>query len=147
MSINNDADADKKNYDVDALLANKKVTKTYIALSDKKPRKKQGRVKGDLEKGRGGSYHLKRTLENPSITDFQSRYLEKFELREFELMPKTGKTHQLRVVMKSLGSPILGDKRYGGSEASRMYLHASKLTFGRKSKLCEFTDLPHFDLA
>ena len=45
------------------------------------------------------------------------------------LKPHTGKTHQLRVAMKSLGAPILGDTRYGGEQADRTYLHAWALEF------------------
>ena len=44
-------------------------------------------------------------------------------------MPETGKTHQLRVACKSLGSPILGDVRYGGAPADRCFLHAYQLAF------------------
>ena len=44
-----------------------------------------------------------------------------------ELRPTTGRTHQLRVHMKYLGHPILGDPVYGEEEADRLYLHANKL--------------------
>ena len=43
-----------------------------------------------------------------------------------ELKPKTGRTHQLRVHMKYLGHPILGDIVYGKKD-KRLYLHANKL--------------------
>ena len=43
-----------------------------------------------------------------------------------ELRPETGRTHQLRVHMAYIGTPIHGDKVYG-KEADRMYLHAAKL--------------------
>lgn len=43
------------------------------------------------------------------------------------LKPRTGRTHQLRVHMAYLGTPILGDNVYGTEIASRMYLHAHKL--------------------
>ena len=45
------------------------------------------------------------------------------------LYPETGRTHQLRLHMASLGAPILGDRLYGGSEAPRLMLHASRLEF------------------
>lgn len=106
----------------------KKVEKTYLALSDLKPKKKQGSVKGDLEKSRRGTWKLSRNLTNPSVTQFKS-YSFKEGRRLFILYPKTGKTHQLRVVMKSLGSPILGDTSYGGSEADRAYLHCYRMKF------------------
>ena len=42
------------------------------------------------------------------------------------LKPRTGRTHQLRVHLKHLGTPIVGDRVYG-REDTRMYLHAYKL--------------------
>lgn len=44
-----------------------------------------------------------------------------------ELRPTTGRTHQLRVHLKYLGHPILGDPVYGGDQADRLYLHAVEL--------------------
>ncbi|MDO4612021.1 MAG: RluA family pseudouridine synthase [Candidatus Saccharibacteria bacterium] len=44
-----------------------------------------------------------------------------------ELKPTTGRTHQLRVHMKYLGHPILGDPVYGEEPANRLYLHAGAL--------------------
>lgn len=43
------------------------------------------------------------------------------------LRPRTGRTHQLRVHMAYLGTPIVGDKVYDNESADRMYLHAYKL--------------------
>lgn len=43
-----------------------------------------------------------------------------------ELRPKTGRTHQLRVHMAYLGTPIKGDRVYG-KESDRLYLHAESL--------------------
>lgn len=44
-----------------------------------------------------------------------------------ELKPITGRTHQLRVHLKHLGHPIVGDTLYGGKPADRLYLHAAQL--------------------
>lgn len=43
-----------------------------------------------------------------------------------ELRPRTGRTHQLRVHMQYIGTPIVGDALYGQS-ADRLYLHAYQL--------------------
>lgn len=44
-----------------------------------------------------------------------------------KLDPQTGRTHQLRVHLKYLGHPIVGDPIYGGEEYPRLLLHAEKL--------------------
>jgi len=46
------------------------------------------------------------------------------------LYPQTGRTHQLRVHMKHLGHPILGDEKYGQKISfSRLALHAQSIGF------------------
>ena len=81
-----------------------------------------------MEKGRGGSWKLVREGGQLASTQFFSYGLGA-GLRLFLLRPRTGRTHQLRVALKSLGSPILGDSRYAGSEADRGYLHAYAIEF------------------
>lgn len=49
------------------------------------------------------------------------------ELSLVELKPTTGRTHQLRVHLKHIGHPILGDTFYEGQPADRLYLHAVSL--------------------
>ncbi len=44
-----------------------------------------------------------------------------------ELLPKTGRTHQLRVHLAYMKHPIIGDTFYNGKTADRLYLHASSL--------------------
>ncbi|MDO4527026.1 MAG: pseudouridine synthase, partial [Candidatus Saccharibacteria bacterium] len=44
-----------------------------------------------------------------------------------ELRPTSGRTHQLRVHMKYLEHPIVGDVLYGVESAERLYLHAGAL--------------------
>jgi tRNA pseudouridine32 synthase/23S rRNA pseudouridine746 synthase len=119
----------------------REITKTYIAISDQKPKKKQGWVKGDMAPSRRGQYKLLRTSERPAITQFNSQALEG-GLRGFIIKPKTGKTHQLRVALKSLGSPILGDTLYAGTPAERVYLHAWQLEFQFEGQAFQFTADP-----
>lgn len=47
---------------------------------------------------------------------------------EVSLLPKTGRTHQLRVHMDELKHPIVGDVLYNGEKYDRLLLHAHKLT-------------------
>ncbi|WP_026957678.1 TIGR01621 family pseudouridine synthase [Aliagarivorans taiwanensis] len=104
------------------------INKYYLALASAKPKKKQGLVKGDMQKGRNGSWLLARSQDNPAITQFFSYSLAP-QRRLFLLKPHTGRTHQLRVAMKSVGAPILGDKRYSGEDFLRGCLHAYALDF------------------
>lgn len=121
------------NRELSIAFAERTVSKTYLAVSDCKPKKKQGWVKGDMAPARRGQWKLLRSSENPAITQFSS-YLLAAPMRGFVLKPKTGKTHQLRVAMKSLGAPILGDSRYGGSDADRVFLHAWRIEFSYRGE-------------
>lgn len=126
LALNETAAAEFSN-----LFAQHLIHKTYLALSEFKPKKKQGLIIGDMQKSRRGAWKLTQHRENPAITRFTSVSCEP-NLRLFVLHPQTGKTHQLRVAMKSLGSPILGDELYGGKNGEkidRTYLHAYALDF------------------
>lgn len=110
----------------------RQIEKFYLAISMRKPKKKQGWIKGDMGASRRGSYKLLSTDENPAVTQFISTALRTHE-RCFLAKPHTGKTHQIRVALKSLGSPIAGDMRYAASDDAkteeRGYLHAYALCF------------------
>ena len=125
------------------LFSEHKIYKTYLALSNQKPKKKQGLITGDMKKARDGAWKLCQTKENPAITRFESVSCEP-NLRLFILKPQTGKTHQLRVAMKSLGSPILGDGLYGKNteKIDRTYLHAAQLEFDYLNDFISVTCLP-----
>ncbi|RKH58656.1 RluA family pseudouridine synthase [Corallococcus sp. AB049A] len=71
----------------------------------------------------------------PAWTDYRTLFAgEAFSL--VELLPRTGRTHQLRAHLTALGHPILGDARYGGAGsagslvAPRCLLHAHALELG-----------------
>lgn len=114
------------------------ISKYYLALSDHRPAKKQGWVKGAMLKARGGSWRLAREGEPYAVTQFFSFSIGEGGLRLFVVRPRTGRTHQIRVALKSLGAPILGDLRYGGTPADRGYLHAYALRFMWRGELMSF---------
>lgn len=61
-----------------------------------------------------------------------------------ELMPATGRTHQLRVHLDYIKHPIIGDTFYDGKPAERLFLHAQKLeiTLPNKSRQTFEANLP-----
>ena len=135
-----------KNAEAAALLgaefAGHRIAKLYLALSDQKPKRKQGCIQGDMQPARGGSYKLAKTRNNPAITDFFSLSLTP-GIRLFVCRPKTGKTHQIRVALKSEGAAILGDDRYGASSSDRTYLHAWYLRCSYQSRAFTIESKPN----
>lgn len=109
------------------------VEKMYVALSTRRPSKKEGRVSGDMERARRGAWKPLRTQSDPAVTQFESSGVVggRPGLRGFLLFPKTGRTHQLLVAMKALGAPVLGDALYANADEARLeartYLHAAGL--------------------
>lgn len=125
------------------------VEKYYLAISDKKSTKKQGLIKGDMAKSRRGMFKLMRTMDNPAITQFFSYNLGNKQ-RLYVLKPHSGKTHQLRVALSSIGAPLLGDPLYDSnsksnvnSSADRGYLHAYALRFEFLGQRYEYVLAPN----
>ncbi|MGB1320914.1 MAG: TIGR01621 family pseudouridine synthase [Vibrio gallaecicus] len=109
--------------------ANRDVEKYYLAIGSKKPKKKQGLISGDMERSRRSSWKLLNSKNHPAVTQFLSASAEPGE-RLFLCKPYTGKTHQIRVAMKSIGSAIIGDSIYNpSSQSDRGYLHAFAIRF------------------
>ena len=127
------------------LFEQRQIQKFYLAISTRKPKKKQGWIKGDMGAARRGSYKLLKTNDNPAISQFISTSLRTHE-RFFLIKPHTGKTHQIRVALKSLGSPIAGDLRYAANEEAKLeergYLHAYALAFTLDDKEFFFVHPP-----
>lgn len=123
------------------LFQNRDIKKYYWAISSRKPKKKQGTIDGGMVKSRNGSWIMTKSGENRAITQFFSFGLGNGR-RAFIVKPYSGKTHQIRVALKSLGAPVLGDARYNGADADRLYLHAANLDFCYEGKNFEFSCMP-----
>lgn len=121
----------------------KQVTKFYIGISAKKPKKKQGLISGYMERSRRSGWMLRRTLSSgeDDTTSFASTrfytagigHLSQTARTLILFQPLTGKTHQLRVAAKALGMPLLGDPIYaprasnGEKLPGRAFLHAAAI--------------------
>jgi tRNA pseudouridine32 synthase/23S rRNA pseudouridine746 synthase len=118
-----------------------KVQKYYLAIACGKPKKKQGWIIGDMAKSRRSMYKLLRTSSNPAVTQFFSQSIA-HGMRLYLLKPLSGKTHQLRVALASIGVPILGDQLYGNELSDRCYLHAYSLHFTYRDQAYVFQQPP-----
>jgi 23S rRNA pseudouridine1911/1915/1917 synthase len=116
----------------------RKIKKHYIALVYGKPKKSSGTITAPLGKiGTRQTTQIKgkrKLTERDAVTEYKT--LKSFgDYTLLEVMPKTGRTHQIRVHLKSIGSPVVGDKIYGPKKQSgklglaRMFLHAQRLEF------------------
>jgi len=78
-----------------------------------------------------------------------TKYIGDYTL--LEVMPETGRTHQIRVHLSAIGYPVVGDSVYGVKSAhlSRQFVHASRLGFNLPStgEYVEFTSNLPPDLA
>lgn len=119
----------------------KQIEKYYLAISHKNPRRKQGIIKGDMKRSRRGGWQLLKQYTNPAETQFYSTSLIPGS-RLFLLRPFTGKTHQIRVALKSEAAVIAGDTLYGGKKLDRVYLHSYRLKFKLDDKEYSYTCLP-----
>lgn len=104
------------------------VEKTYIALIKGHLKNEEAVIDMPIERNPKQPSTF-RVGPNGKAATTQYRVLQKNVSYELvELKPKTGRTHQIRVHLKKLNHPIVGDKLYGGEAAARLMLHARDLT-------------------
>ena len=118
--------------------------KTYIAITTGIPKLEKARIDLPIARNPKKPATFKVSSNGKvAITDYKVlKTNENYAL--IELMPKTGRTHQLRVHLNYINCPILGDKVYGAKKADRMYLHAEKLeiTIPNKGRITFEAKLP-----
>ncbi len=111
------------------------VQKTYWAITSRKPEKKSGKLVHWLVKDSKANtvkaYDYE--VENGQKAELNYRYIgniNKYHL--IEVSPITGRPHQIRVQLASMGCPIKGDVKYGfprGNEDGSIHLHARRIYF------------------
>lgn len=127
----------------------RQVEKEYLALVHGMLEPKEGEIALPLGRARqsmrfgvvvGGKMSQTRFEVLESFESKNSRYQDGFSL--VRLAPKTGRTHQLRVVMQHLGHTLVGDRQYLSKKrwkadkkwCSRVFLHAHKLRLAISTK-------------
>lgn len=116
----------------------RKLSKTYIARVWGRVEEESGRI--DLPLATDAPNRPKQKVDHergrPAITEWQVIGRENNTTR-LKLQPLTGRSHQLRVHLLSIGHPILGDSFYAEGDAlaaaSRLQLHAEELTLRHPS--------------
>lgn len=107
--------------------AQRKVKKTYVAVIKAGLKPKQARIDMPIERDPRSPKQF-RVGVNGKEAQTNYEVAESNNLHStIVLKPETGRTHQLRVHLKQLGYPIVGDILYGGEEYSRLMLHAKEL--------------------
>ena len=114
--------------------------KIYWALTKGVPRRARGRIRSALGKKRIGRDERMREVEQDgegakvAVTDYAVVDTAGREFAWVAVKPVTGRTHQIRVHLASLGTPIIGDFKYGGTAArgqgeieNRLHLHARSI--------------------
>lgn len=120
----------------------RRVRKSYVAFTRGVPAPRDGRIATPLHPARRGKVRPALPGEAgawPSVTRYTVR--KRWErgasaVAMVEAHPETGRHHQVRAHLRSVGTPILGDRLYGrapedeaigGAPLSRLALHASRL--------------------
>ena len=138
-----------------------KIKKTYLALvwGEIKNKKgviekpiflKPGTIKRTVHKGKMEKSAI---TEYEKVTSYKLQVTSKNKAKEevftlLKIIPRTGRTHQIRVHLASIGHPVIGDSLYGPKKnplgLERQFLHAKSLEFnlaeGKRIKI--EADLP-----
>ena len=124
------------------LFATRGVKKTYWAATKGVPKPHQGRIDVALIKAKGpegdrvrASAEGEEDDEQRAVTNYAVIDKASNLIAWVSLKPVTGRQHQLRAHMAHIGTPIMGDEKYGGNVdmpegvSKRLHLHARRIVF------------------
>lgn len=117
------------------MLRDKKIDKTYWAIVKNRPKKQKDTLISFLKKNpkNNKSTVFKNEIEGSkkAILHYEIvKSLDNYSLLQIDL--ETGRHHQIRAQLSSIGSPIKGDLKYGFSRSNKdgsIHLHAQKIAF------------------
>ncbi len=117
--------------------AGRQVEKTYLALVHGTVRGEQGRIEKPIARDPQRRIRMTARLERGRAAWTEYRVLRRFERFTFlEVRIGTGRTHQIRVHLSSIGHPVVGDRLYGAPASvegmpplQRFFLHAHRVGF------------------
>jgi len=138
------------------LFQERKVEKTYFAITKQRPEPIQGKIQHYLLKDRSKNitkaYNQKgnRTKDAKlSITEYEMLGAVEGHVL-IQVKPKTGRPHQIRVQLSEIGCPIVGDLKYGFPKPNSngsIHLHSRSLSFEHpvKKELITISSQPPID--
>jgi 23S rRNA pseudouridine1911/1915/1917 synthase len=112
--------------------SSREVEKVYLALVHGRLKADQGRITKPIARDPVQRLRMTAKLARGRSANTEYRVLQRFEKFTFlEVKIATGRTHQIRVHMASVGHPVVGDKLYGAppSTLARYFLHAHRISF------------------
>jgi 23S rRNA pseudouridine1911/1915/1917 synthase len=126
------AKTDAAHQQLAAQFAGRQVEKIYLALVPGRVRAEKGRVERPIARD-----PVRRTRMTARLADGRAAWSEYRVLRRFdkftllEVRIGTGRTHQIRVHLSSIGHAVAGDSLYGAPKSThgRHFLHAHRIRF------------------
>ena len=120
---------------------NRSINKSYLAIVYGSPSRDEGLI--SLKIGRDMNNRIKISRNSKTLRIAETKWKKKETFQNYSLIeafPLTGRTHQIRVHLESIGHPIVGDKVYGKnfkanmnpllkSLTKRHFLHANSIEF------------------
>ena len=112
--------------------AGRTVQKTYVALVQGQVGAEHGHIRSKITRDPVRRIRMTARLDQGRAAHTEYRVVERlprFTLLEVDI--HTGRTHQIRVHLASVGHPVAGDALYGAArtERGRFFLHASRISF------------------
>ena len=115
------------------LFKNKKVQKTYYAVTEDMPNKEKGVIISLLKKNQKQNKSYITKLDDGKKSELEYELIEKLQnYFLIKVKPKTGRHHQIRVQLSSIGCKIKGDVKYGAKRANKdksICLHSYSISF------------------
>jgi 23S rRNA pseudouridine1911/1915/1917 synthase len=121
--------------------ASRQVEKTYLALVHGKVKQDRGRIEKPIARDPRQRIRMTARLAHGRAAWSEYRVLRRFDgFTLLEVRIGTGRTHQIRVHLSSIGHPVVGDRLYGAPAKivgaptlARYFLHAHRITFYQPS--------------
>lgn len=116
------------NASMTAMFEHKRIRKAYWAVVAGCWRPEWNRIETEIARGQGARWQNVLAGGRPAVSTV--RVLAGGDDRSWiEVLPKTGRTHQVRLHCVAMGRPVLGDRLYGERAAVPMALHAWRIDF------------------